>query len=239
MVVTTYNKHMGGVDLLDSLISLYRTHLWSKKWYFRIFLHLLDLTIVNAWQLYKQTAASNTDEPDRKCLALADFKMEVAKSLFKAEKTEDRKRGRPSKETVEIAMQKKTGGGGWGANSTMPSYRRQNRWSGALSLPEWKTAEMQISSLHRNLHDKFLEVQSPPLFNTKKELLLYVPHKSVRACFCVDFELQEISCTNIEYACHNWILCACCCMDATLLFSAIFSLQAHNSILNGITTFSL
>jgi len=53
-VVTIYNRHMGGVDLLDSLIGLYRCRIRSKKWYHRIFLHLCDLTVVNAWLLYKR-----------------------------------------------------------------------------------------------------------------------------------------------------------------------------------------
>uniref|UniRef100_A0A3P9JWZ2 PiggyBac transposable element-derived protein domain-containing protein n=1 Tax=Oryzias latipes TaxID=8090 RepID=A0A3P9JWZ2_ORYLA len=34
-VVREYNKNMGGVDLLDSLIALYRTKIRSKKWYHR------------------------------------------------------------------------------------------------------------------------------------------------------------------------------------------------------------
>ena len=32
-IVTTYNQFMGGVDLLDGLLSLYRIHIRSKKWY--------------------------------------------------------------------------------------------------------------------------------------------------------------------------------------------------------------
>uniref|UniRef100_A0A673JYK2 PiggyBac transposable element-derived protein domain-containing protein n=1 Tax=Sinocyclocheilus rhinocerous TaxID=307959 RepID=A0A673JYK2_9TELE len=44
-IVTVYNKSMGGVDLLDSLI---------KKWYLRIVFHMLDLTAVQAWLLYRR-----------------------------------------------------------------------------------------------------------------------------------------------------------------------------------------
>ena len=47
-VVRIYNKHMGCVDLMDSLIGLYRTRIRSRKWYLRIFFHMMDLTIVNA-----------------------------------------------------------------------------------------------------------------------------------------------------------------------------------------------
>jgi len=53
-VVGTYNKHMGGVDLLDSLIGLDQCRTRSRKWYRRIFFRLCDLTVVNAWLLYKR-----------------------------------------------------------------------------------------------------------------------------------------------------------------------------------------
>ena len=51
-VVQTYNKFMGGVDLLDSLIGLYRIKLRSKKFYHRIFFHFLDVSVVTSWLLY-------------------------------------------------------------------------------------------------------------------------------------------------------------------------------------------
>jgi len=36
-IVNAYNKHMGGVDLIDSLIGLYRVKIRSRKWYHRLF----------------------------------------------------------------------------------------------------------------------------------------------------------------------------------------------------------
>jgi len=36
-IVNVYNKHMGGVDLIDSLIGLYRVKIRSRKWYHRLF----------------------------------------------------------------------------------------------------------------------------------------------------------------------------------------------------------
>lgn len=48
-----YNRNMGGVDLLDKQISLYRTRIRSKKWWWPIFTQFLDVAIVNTWRLYQ------------------------------------------------------------------------------------------------------------------------------------------------------------------------------------------
>ncbi|XP_075726345.1 uncharacterized protein LOC119165464 [Rhipicephalus microplus] len=98
---------MGGVDLLDSLISIYRPYQRLKRYYFRVFLHILDLTAVNAWLLYKRNALCKRDEYAERLLPFADFKMNVAASLGKAGKTVVKKRGRPSNESIEQASQEK------------------------------------------------------------------------------------------------------------------------------------
>ena len=46
-IVKVYNSSMGGVDLADQLIALYRIELRSKKNYLRLFFHMLDMIIVN------------------------------------------------------------------------------------------------------------------------------------------------------------------------------------------------
>lgn len=104
-VITVYNKHMGGVDLLDSLISLYRPYLRSKRYYFRVFLHVLDLTAVNAWLLYKRNVMTKPDDHIERLLPLAAFKMDLATSLCKAGKKQLKKRGRPSNGSVEQAIE--------------------------------------------------------------------------------------------------------------------------------------
>ena len=53
--IAEYNKFMGGVDLCDMLLKLYRIDFKSKKWYMRIFFYVLDLTTVNGWLLYDCT----------------------------------------------------------------------------------------------------------------------------------------------------------------------------------------
>ena len=45
---------MGGVDLGDMVISLYRITIKTRRWYIKIFWHLVDMAKVNAWLLYRR-----------------------------------------------------------------------------------------------------------------------------------------------------------------------------------------
>lgn len=97
-VVQEYNSHMGGVDLFDMLMSLYRVDHKSLKWYRRIFLWALNLAVVNGWLLY---CRHMTQKNRRQCdqLDLIEFTASVSESLIKENKLPAavvRKRGRPS-----------------------------------------------------------------------------------------------------------------------------------------------
>jgi hypothetical protein len=65
------------ISLLPFLES--RLEMWSKKWYFRIHYHLLDMSIVNAWLLYKraETGRANPKETHK----LSKFQSGAAKCL--------------------------------------------------------------------------------------------------------------------------------------------------------------
>lgn len=80
-IVSVYNKHMGGVDLIDSLIGLYRNKQRSKKWYHHLFFHLLDMTVINAWLLYRRHAAADRGAHNTK--TLHEFKASIAEALCK------------------------------------------------------------------------------------------------------------------------------------------------------------
>ena len=79
---------MGGVDLLDSLLGYRRNKIKSKKWYRRIFFHLIDMVIINAWILWHKY--KNAD------VHLVDFKLAIANLLANAGKDPSavRRRGR-------------------------------------------------------------------------------------------------------------------------------------------------
>ncbi|XP_051554346.1 piggyBac transposable element-derived protein 2-like [Myxocyprinus asiaticus] len=94
--VSTYNQHMGGVDLdsLDSLIDLYRTNIRSKKWYHRLVFNFINMAVVTCWLIYRRDCADNgMARSDHMCLYA--FKSLIEHSLCKSKK-DARKRGRTS-----------------------------------------------------------------------------------------------------------------------------------------------
>lgn len=80
-IVKTYNKFMGGVDLMDSLIALYRIHIRSKKYYHKLFFHFIDVTVVNSWLIYRRDC-ENLQIPKNKIQSLQEFKMSIAEALL-------------------------------------------------------------------------------------------------------------------------------------------------------------
>ena len=51
-VVDEYNSYIGGVDKADQLITYYGFSHRTCKWYKRVFLHLFEVSLVNAYILY-------------------------------------------------------------------------------------------------------------------------------------------------------------------------------------------
>lgn len=94
---------MGGVDLLDSMIGRYRNVLRSEKWCFRLFYHLLELVIVNAWFLHKRSCSERGVKPE---LGLAQFRTEIGVALCKYGQPITSSRGQ-SRNEVEVQLQLK------------------------------------------------------------------------------------------------------------------------------------
>ena len=52
--IADYNSHMGGVDLADNLLSHFSTSRKRlKKYYKKVFRHMLDMSVLNAFVTYK------------------------------------------------------------------------------------------------------------------------------------------------------------------------------------------
>ncbi|CAM4811566.1 unnamed protein product [Rotaria magnacalcarata] len=110
-IVKAYNQHMGGVDLIDMLISLYRINGRSRKYFTNIIFHLIDLSIVNDWLLY-QRHCSQFNTQKRDTISLLSFRISVAEAMLKsASPSSSTKRGRPSLDSTSNEINQTTTSG--------------------------------------------------------------------------------------------------------------------------------
>jgi len=98
-VVEEYNKYMGGVDLADMLISLYRTTIKTKRWYLKVLFHCVDIAKVNAWLVYRRHC-DQSNVPKKSQLSLLKFTMSIASALTTAHTSQIRPVGRPSRSST-------------------------------------------------------------------------------------------------------------------------------------------
>ena len=56
--IEEYNRHMGGVDKSDQLLSYYGFGHCTVKWWRRVWFHLIDMAVVNSYILYKESSQS-------------------------------------------------------------------------------------------------------------------------------------------------------------------------------------
>ena len=87
---------MGGVDLVDMMIALCRIPARTKRWYIKVFWHLIDIRKVNGWVFYRRHC-KQLGIQKRFVLQLREFSAQLAKSLMFANKSTPR--GRLSKRT--------------------------------------------------------------------------------------------------------------------------------------------
>ena len=104
-VVKEYNKSMGGVDLADMLIALYRCKVKTKRWPVLLIFHAIDIAKVNAWLLYRRYC-NQLGISRAKQISLLEFVSKLADALIKANKPPTRRSvGRPSKRPASIDFQ--------------------------------------------------------------------------------------------------------------------------------------
>ena len=74
-VIEEYNSYMGDVDRADQLVTYYEYPHHSKKWWKRVFFHLLDTALVNSYILYTLSNSS------KRHLSHIEFQFQVASGL--------------------------------------------------------------------------------------------------------------------------------------------------------------
>ncbi|KAL4121185.1 hypothetical protein QTP88_013747 [Uroleucon formosanum] len=85
-----YNSYMGGIDLHDMLVELYRVNIRVKQYYLRIVYHLLDMCIVNSWLLYRR----HCKQLNKTTNSLLKIKLEISNVLLQCGEILTPKRGR-------------------------------------------------------------------------------------------------------------------------------------------------
>ncbi|XP_063733351.1 piggyBac transposable element-derived protein 3-like [Eleginops maclovinus] len=80
-IVREYNLKMGGVDLIDRMISYYRMSARTKKWTMRMLMHFTDLALGNSWLLYRKDLAICA-APKKSIMQFLEFRTEIATTLL-------------------------------------------------------------------------------------------------------------------------------------------------------------
>ncbi|XP_067928174.1 piggyBac transposable element-derived protein 2-like [Watersipora subatra] len=53
-IVSDYNQHISGIDLLDQFLAAYRFRIRSRRWYLYLFWHFVPVGMVNAGNTYRK-----------------------------------------------------------------------------------------------------------------------------------------------------------------------------------------
>ena len=93
--IEVYNDFMGRVDKMDFLISLYPMVFRTKRWPTRVILHLVSMSLVDAWIENKERQAVQGSRK-KNIMDLLSFREHVVEALCKAETNRKRPVGRPS-----------------------------------------------------------------------------------------------------------------------------------------------
>lgn len=75
LAIVQYNAHMKGVDRSDQMLSYYPSDHKSIRWYKKIFVHLLQMIMVNSQKLYNFANVDNN-------MTLYDFRLAVIEELL-------------------------------------------------------------------------------------------------------------------------------------------------------------
>jgi len=78
LMIANYVQGMGGVDLMDRLLSAYRPRIKGKKWWWNLFINGVNIAVVAAWKLHCKVT------PPAEALSHLNFRREVVQGLTRA-----------------------------------------------------------------------------------------------------------------------------------------------------------
>ena len=103
-MIRDYNQRMGGVDLSDMLIALYRVDIETRKrWYLKTITHCLNICNVNAGLLYRRYMQQLNVRKSNQIM-LVQFTKNCASGLLLAGKRPNGTPGRPKKRSLSPTL---------------------------------------------------------------------------------------------------------------------------------------
>ena len=91
-MVSQYKQWMGGVDLVDMLIALCRTHIMiRRRWHLKIIFHCFDIAKVIGWFLYRRHCQQK-DDSEKFQISLTTFTTQIAPAFILAGKDPQKNR---------------------------------------------------------------------------------------------------------------------------------------------------
>lgn len=82
-IVKEYNDSMGGVDLLDRIISYYRINARTRKWTVRLIFHMVDFAVASGWIL-RRRYDSQEQTPKRDRFDYLEYRADLSHHLLNA-----------------------------------------------------------------------------------------------------------------------------------------------------------
>ncbi|KRZ65021.1 PiggyBac transposable element-derived protein 3 [Trichinella papuae] len=78
-IIRQYNQYMGGVDVMDKMLFSYQPKLRSRKWWWNLFSHAMNMAVVAAWKLHTELHTATNDQ-----LSHLEFRREITIHLLHA-----------------------------------------------------------------------------------------------------------------------------------------------------------
>lgn len=125
-VIKVYNECMGGVDMLDRMISFYRINARTKKWPVRVMFHMIDFVVAAGWlERRRKDNVEGTARKDR--FDYLDFRSDLAYKLLNLQNTDDEDAMSVDEEPNNRPV--------WKKKTPLPHEALRKKAS--LHMPEW------------------------------------------------------------------------------------------------------
>lgn len=160
-IVGEYNRHMGGVDLIDSIMGRYKILTRSKRWQVRMFYHFLDLTMANSWLLYRRVRqAKNCND---KQMSSADFRLEIGETLCKLGLKPNIKNRRSIENEIQVKKHK-------GPAQHVPPLAVTSKAGSNWPLADLgrKKSSVQVSQMHWCISNNLRKMRSSVMLQQTK-----------------------------------------------------------------------